>query len=155
MKQLETQQTQLRIDSFFRMELHEKQAIRSQRLRRAVTCMKRKEREGGDEDDDDDYEEEETISPSKSKKSSSSSPAQTPQKQERTMASGGGFLASSQTIVEPTFTPPKSSTKDFETKVEANNEKTKITPQKILKPGEAAAAVAQRTVMEVDKLRWL
>uniref|UniRef100_A0A7N6BYQ0 Excision repair cross-complementation group 5 n=1 Tax=Anabas testudineus TaxID=64144 RepID=A0A7N6BYQ0_ANATE len=45
-KQLNTQQTQLRIDSFFRMEQQEKQTIRSQRLRRAVTCLKRKEREG-------------------------------------------------------------------------------------------------------------
>uniref|UniRef100_A0A3B5KU53 Excision repair cross-complementation group 5 n=1 Tax=Xiphophorus couchianus TaxID=32473 RepID=A0A3B5KU53_9TELE len=47
-KQLNNQQTQLRIDSFFRLEQQEKQAIRSQRLRRAVTCMKRKEREGGE-----------------------------------------------------------------------------------------------------------
>ncbi|XP_051918412.1 DNA excision repair protein ERCC-5 homolog [Hippocampus zosterae] len=42
-KQLNTQQTQTRIDAFFRMEQQEKQAIRSQRLRRAITCMKRKE----------------------------------------------------------------------------------------------------------------
>ncbi|XP_014342998.1 DNA excision repair protein ERCC-5 [Latimeria chalumnae] len=46
MKQLNTQQTQLRIDSFFRLEQHERQAIKSQRLRRAVTCMQRKEKEG-------------------------------------------------------------------------------------------------------------
>ncbi|XP_057687187.1 DNA excision repair protein ERCC-5 homolog [Corythoichthys intestinalis] len=59
-KQLNTQQTQLRIDSFFRMEQQEKQAIRSQRLRRAVTCMKRKE--DGNEDMDSD---EETVTPSK------------------------------------------------------------------------------------------
>ncbi|GCB60131.1 hypothetical protein scyTo_0009118 [Scyliorhinus torazame] len=45
MKQLNTRQSQLRIDSFFRMEQHEKQAIKSQRLRRAVTCMLRKEQE--------------------------------------------------------------------------------------------------------------
>ncbi|XP_015706948.1 DNA repair protein complementing XP-G cells isoform X1 [Coturnix japonica] len=43
MKQLNLQQTQLRIDSFFRLEQHEKQAIKSQRLRRAVSCLKRKE----------------------------------------------------------------------------------------------------------------
>ncbi|XP_045062722.1 LOW QUALITY PROTEIN: DNA excision repair protein ERCC-5 [Coregonus clupeaformis] len=43
--QINTQQTQLRIDSFFRLEQQERQAIKSQRLRRAVTCMKRKERE--------------------------------------------------------------------------------------------------------------
>uniref|UniRef100_UPI001EAF37D5 DNA excision repair protein ERCC-5 homolog n=1 Tax=Oncorhynchus gorbuscha TaxID=8017 RepID=UPI001EAF37D5 len=46
-KQLNTQQTQLRIDSFFRLEQQERQAIKSQRLRRAVTCIKRKEREDG------------------------------------------------------------------------------------------------------------
>ncbi|NWI85756.1 ERCC5 protein, partial [Pitta sordida] len=45
MKQLNLQQTQLRIDSFFRLEQHEKLAIKSQRLRRAVTCLKRKEKE--------------------------------------------------------------------------------------------------------------
>ncbi|XP_056372372.1 DNA excision repair protein ERCC-5 [Oenanthe melanoleuca] len=49
MKQLNLQQTQLRIDSFFRLEQHEKQAIKSQRLRRAVTCLKRKEKETDDE----------------------------------------------------------------------------------------------------------
>ncbi|XP_010178401.1 PREDICTED: DNA repair protein complementing XP-G cells [Mesitornis unicolor] len=48
-KQLNLQQTQLRIDSFFRLEQHEKQAIKSQRLRRAVTCLKRKEKEEADE----------------------------------------------------------------------------------------------------------
>ncbi|XP_043927188.1 DNA excision repair protein ERCC-5-like [Protopterus annectens] len=46
MKRLNTHQTQLRIDSFFRVEQHEKQAIKSQRLRRAVICMRRKEKEG-------------------------------------------------------------------------------------------------------------
>ncbi|KAG8452080.1 hypothetical protein GDO86_004029 [Hymenochirus boettgeri] len=45
LKQLNTQQTQLRIDSFFRLEQHETIGLKSQRLRRAVTCMKRKERE--------------------------------------------------------------------------------------------------------------
>ncbi|NXG50975.1 ERCC5 protein, partial [Psilopogon haemacephalus] len=49
LKQLNMQQTQLRIDSFFRLAQHEKQAIKSQRLRRAVTCLKRKEKEEGDE----------------------------------------------------------------------------------------------------------
>ncbi|XP_065495874.1 DNA excision repair protein ERCC-5 [Caloenas nicobarica] len=48
-KQLNLQQTQLRIDSFFRLEQHERQAIKSQRLRRAVTCLKRKEKEEADE----------------------------------------------------------------------------------------------------------
>ncbi|XP_042312632.1 LOW QUALITY PROTEIN: DNA excision repair protein ERCC-5-like [Sceloporus undulatus] len=45
LKQLNAQQTQLRIDSFFRLAQQEKQAIKSQRVRRAVTCMKRKEKE--------------------------------------------------------------------------------------------------------------
>ncbi|XP_067842805.1 DNA excision repair protein ERCC-5 [Heptranchias perlo] len=49
MKQLNIHQSQLRIDSFFRMEQHEKQAIKSQRLRRAVTCMLRKEQEASTE----------------------------------------------------------------------------------------------------------
>ncbi|NXO60421.1 ERCC5 protein, partial [Aramus guarauna] len=49
MKQLNLQQTQLRIDSFFRLAQHEKLAIKSQRLRRAVTCLKRKEKEAADE----------------------------------------------------------------------------------------------------------
>ncbi|XP_070264719.1 DNA excision repair protein ERCC-5 isoform X2 [Myotis yumanensis] len=48
LKQLSAQQTQLRIDSFFRVAQQEKQdakGIKSQRLNRAVTCMLRKERE--------------------------------------------------------------------------------------------------------------
>ncbi|XP_074766791.1 DNA excision repair protein ERCC-5 isoform X1 [Athene noctua] len=49
MKQLNLQQTQLRIDSFFRLAQYEKQAIKSRRLRRAVTCLKRKEKEAADE----------------------------------------------------------------------------------------------------------
>ncbi|KAM9246777.1 DNA excision repair protein ERCC-5-like [Leptosomus discolor] len=48
-KQLNLHQTQLRIDSFFRLAQHEKLAIKSQRLRRAVTCLKRKEKEEADE----------------------------------------------------------------------------------------------------------
>ncbi|NWY04071.1 ERCC5 protein, partial [Nothoprocta ornata] len=48
LKQLNSQQTQLRIDSFFRLAQHDKQAIKSQRLRRAVTCLKRKEKEEED-----------------------------------------------------------------------------------------------------------
>uniref|UniRef100_A0A8C5LMA7 XPG-I domain-containing protein n=1 Tax=Leptobrachium leishanense TaxID=445787 RepID=A0A8C5LMA7_9ANUR len=50
LKQLNSQKAQLRIDSFFRVEQREAQAIKSQRLRRAVTCMKRKEKEGEAED---------------------------------------------------------------------------------------------------------
>uniref|UniRef100_A0A3P8ZE81 Excision repair cross-complementation group 5 n=1 Tax=Esox lucius TaxID=8010 RepID=A0A3P8ZE81_ESOLU len=70
-KQLNTQQSQLRIDSFFRVEQQERQAIRSQRLRRVVTCLKRKEREdGGGEGQEEDHEEQEEgiSSPSKAKK---------------------------------------------------------------------------------------
>ncbi|XP_058641844.1 DNA excision repair protein ERCC-5 isoform X2 [Onychostoma macrolepis] len=67
LKQLQTQQTQLRIDSFFRLEQQERQSIRSQRLRRAVTCLKRKERE----------EEEEEEEPSPSKQVRSGAPGAT------------------------------------------------------------------------------
>ncbi|XP_040192115.1 DNA repair protein complementing XP-G cells isoform X2 [Rana temporaria] len=45
LKQLNAQQTQRRIDSFFRVEQHEAHTLKSQRLRRAVTCMKRKEKD--------------------------------------------------------------------------------------------------------------
>ncbi|XP_045677767.1 DNA excision repair protein ERCC-5 isoform X1 [Phyllostomus hastatus] len=48
LKQMNAQQTQLRIDSFFRLAQQEKQdakGIKSQRLNRAVTCMLRKEKE--------------------------------------------------------------------------------------------------------------
>ncbi|KAM9765157.1 DNA excision repair protein ERCC-5 homolog isoform 1-T1 [Menidia menidia] len=86
-KQLNSQQTQLRIDSFFRMEQQEKQAIRSQRLRRAVTCLKRKEREGGEDEDS----EEETPSPSKSRREALKN-SEGRQSEERPLP-GGGFLA--------------------------------------------------------------
>ncbi|XP_073698810.1 DNA excision repair protein ERCC-5 homolog, partial [Garra rufa] len=68
LKQLQTQQTQLRIDSFFRLEQQERQSIRSQRLRRAVTCLKRKEREEEGEED------EEETSPLKKDRSGASQP---------------------------------------------------------------------------------
>lgn len=61
-------QTQLRIDSFFRLEQQERQAIHSQRLRRAVTCLKRKERDGADNEPD--SSEDETVSPVKKGKNS-------------------------------------------------------------------------------------
>ncbi|XP_073321381.1 DNA excision repair protein ERCC-5 homolog [Pagrus major] len=107
-KQLNTQQTQLRIDSFFRMEQQEKQAIRSQRLRRAVTCMKRKEREGGEEEEEDS--EEEIPSPSKSKrgKAASKSPKKggEGEREGERSAARGGFLGS-EVVVEPPLTPLK------------------------------------------------
>ncbi|NXR02425.1 ERCC5 protein, partial [Sagittarius serpentarius] len=49
MKQLNLQQTQLRIDSFFRLAQREKQAFKSERLLRAVMSMKRKGKEEADE----------------------------------------------------------------------------------------------------------
>ncbi|XP_068595201.1 DNA excision repair protein ERCC-5 [Brachionichthys hirsutus] len=96
-KQLNMQQTQLRIDSFFRMEQQEK-AIRSRRLRRAVTCMKRKERGGGEEGEDG---EEEIPAPSKSMrgKETRRSPKRLGEGTE-ILAAGGGFLGS-EVILEP------------------------------------------------------
>uniref|UniRef100_A0A3Q2UIB4 Excision repair cross-complementation group 5 n=1 Tax=Fundulus heteroclitus TaxID=8078 RepID=A0A3Q2UIB4_FUNHE len=85
-KQLNNQQTQLRIDSFFRLEQQEKQAIRSQRLRRAVTCMKRKEREGGEGGSS----EEERPSPSKSRKGNLKNTDG--RKDDEGPSTGGGFL---------------------------------------------------------------
>ncbi|KAJ4947262.1 hypothetical protein JOQ06_009299 [Pogonophryne albipinna] len=111
-KQLDTQQTQLRIDSFFRLEQQEKQAIRSQRLRRAVTCMKRKEREGGDEGEDS---EEDLPSPSPSKSKKGKAPSKSLKKVgggEREVGrsvSGGGFLGSEEVVESP---PPPPSLKD-------------------------------------------
>lgn len=97
-KQLNTQQTQLRIDSFFRMEQREKQAIRSQRLRRAVTCLKRKEREGGAEEEEDDSEDD-THSLSKSKKGSQDKGGE--EKDVRRSVAAGGFLGSEMTDESP------------------------------------------------------
>ncbi|XP_070968249.1 DNA excision repair protein ERCC-5 homolog [Oncorhynchus clarkii lewisi] len=89
-KQLNTQQTQLRIDSFFRLEQQERQAIKSQRLRRAVTCIKRKEREdGGREDGGREEEEEGTGSPSKAKRGKGSEPKQ---RKGEVVEGTGGFL---------------------------------------------------------------
>lgn len=45
LKQLNASQTQLRIDSFFQPEKPEAHGVKSQRVRRAVTCMKRKEKD--------------------------------------------------------------------------------------------------------------
>lgn len=88
------------------MEQQEKQAIRSQRLRRAVTCLKRKEKEGGEEDS-----EEETHSPVKPKrgKAGSKNPKKGggEEKEEEMSAAGGGFLGS-----EVIFESPLTSLKD-------------------------------------------
>ncbi|XP_037650003.1 DNA repair protein complementing XP-G cells [Sebastes umbrosus] len=133
-KQLNTQQTQLRIDSFFRMEQQEKQAIRSQRLRRAVTCMKRKERGGGGEEEEDS--EEEGPSPSKSKKgkATSKSPKKGGEREEERSVSGGGgggFMGS-KVIVEPPRTSLKdvSSSSQESLSVKAVPQSTKTLPQR-------------------------
>lgn len=79
-------QTQLRIDSFFRLEQQERQAIRSQRLRRAVTCLKRKERDGADNEAENS--EEEKVSPVKKGKNTKEKETDiTP-----TGMFGGGFI---------------------------------------------------------------
>ncbi|XP_075933807.1 DNA excision repair protein ERCC-5 isoform X2 [Anarhichas minor] len=133
-KQLSTQQTQLRIDSFFRMEQQEKQAIRSQRLRRAVTCLKRKERKGGEEEEDS---EEESPSPSKTKKGKAAS--KSPKKgggggkgegEEKTSVAGGGFLGS-EVIVESPLPSLKdvSSTSQESLSVKAVPQPTKAVPR--------------------------
>nr|XP_057944964.1 DNA excision repair protein ERCC-5 homolog [Doryrhamphus excisus] len=93
-KQLNLQQTQLRIDTFFRIEQQEKQAIRSQRLRRAITCMKRKEK--GEEDEES---EEEIVSPCKSKRGKTieqnkRNAAHGKLSEEEASVVGGGFLGS-------------------------------------------------------------
>uniref|UniRef100_A0A3Q2XQD5 XPG-I domain-containing protein n=1 Tax=Hippocampus comes TaxID=109280 RepID=A0A3Q2XQD5_HIPCM len=89
-KQLNTQQTQTRIDAFFRMEQQEKQAIRSQRLRRAITCMKRKEDVETDE---------EIASPTKSKKGKTIERGRKKDENRKVRerdgpVAGGGFLGS-------------------------------------------------------------
>ncbi|KAF7659457.1 hypothetical protein LDENG_00297360 [Lucifuga dentata] len=124
-KQLNSQQTQLRIDSFFRLEQQEKQAIRSQRLRRAVICLKRKEREGREEEDNDGTEEEEeTMSPPKSKKGKAAN--QTRKRgggEVERLAAGGGFLGS-QLIVES----PLASLKDVSQQSESLSVHNKTIP---------------------------
>ncbi|XP_030634852.1 DNA repair protein complementing XP-G cells homolog [Chanos chanos] len=95
LKQLNSHQTQLRIDSFFRLEQQERQAIRSQRLRRVVTCLKRKEREGGDEEEEDEEEETGQISPvKKSKTTGPKENKEGPAAPTFAGAYGGGFIGS-------------------------------------------------------------
>lgn len=78
------------------MEQREKQAIRSQRLRRAVTCLKRKEREGGAEEEEDDSEDD---THSLSKKGSQDKGGE--EKDVRRSVAGGGFLGSEMTDESP------------------------------------------------------
>nr|XP_020461538.1 DNA repair protein complementing XP-G cells [Monopterus albus]XP_020461548.1 DNA repair protein complementing XP-G cells [Monopterus albus]XP_020461554.1 DNA repair protein complementing XP-G cells [Monopterus albus] len=141
-KQLSTQQTQLRIDSFFRMEQQEKKMLRSQRLRRAVTCLKRKEREGGEEKEEDS--EVEMHSPSKSKKGKTAS--KKPKKggaekeEERSMV-GGGFLAS-EVIVECPVTlslkDASSTSQEFHS-VKADTQSTKTVPLRVTKSNSSSS----------------
>uniref|UniRef100_H3C7J3 Excision repair cross-complementation group 5 n=1 Tax=Tetraodon nigroviridis TaxID=99883 RepID=H3C7J3_TETNG len=95
MKQLSAQQTQMRIDSFFHMAQQEKSALRSQRLRRAVTCMKRKAREGGEEEEEEEEssEEDSKTKSKRGKTASKSSGSRRATGGERT-AAAGGFLGS-------------------------------------------------------------
>ncbi|KAM7015559.1 DNA excision repair protein ERCC-5 homolog [Tautogolabrus adspersus] len=163
-KQLQSQQTQLRIDSFFRMEQQEKQTIRSQRLRRAVTCMKRKEREGGEEDEDS---EEETLSPSKSKKGRTAS--ESPMKgagvergEERRPAAGGGFLGS-EVNVEPSVTSQKEVSCSIQESISVKaSQSSKTPPQRARRRsssssedsddgGDEVAMVTARSVFEVSR----
>uniref|UniRef100_A0A8B9HTK3 Excision repair cross-complementation group 5 n=1 Tax=Astyanax mexicanus TaxID=7994 RepID=A0A8B9HTK3_ASTMX len=94
LKQLNTQQTQLRIDSFFRLEQQEKQAIRSQRLRRAVTCLKRKEREGVEGEEGSDEDEDEEASPVKKGKKGKAREGAAEADVTPAVAFGGGFICS-------------------------------------------------------------
>ncbi|XP_077418989.1 DNA excision repair protein ERCC-5 homolog [Vanacampus margaritifer] len=104
-KQLNTQQTQMRIDTFFRMEQQEKLSIRSQRLRRAITCMKRKE--NGNEDAESD---EEIVSPTKSKKGKiieqDQKKAENRKVTERDGFMGGGGFLGSEGIGQSLITSP-------------------------------------------------
>ncbi|XP_036029065.1 DNA repair protein complementing XP-G cells isoform X2 [Onychomys torridus] len=94
LKQLNVQQTQLRIDSFFRLAQQEKQDvkhIKSQRLNRAVTCMLRKGREEANSELD---KEVEALDKTKGKTSKRSlmSPRKTSVPQRRRSSGSGGFL---------------------------------------------------------------
>ncbi|XP_042348588.1 DNA excision repair protein ERCC-5 [Plectropomus leopardus] len=125
-KQLNTQQTQLRIDSFFRMEQQDKQTIHSQRLRRAVTCMKRKEREGGEEEEEDS--EEEMPSPKKGK-AANKSPKKGGERTEERRVVGGGFLGS-EVIAEPPLTSLKDVSSRESPSVKAVPPSTQTVPQR-------------------------
>ena len=117
------------------MEQQEKQAIQSQRLRRAVTCMKRKEREGEDKEQDI---QEEMDSPPKSKKGKSAGQSQKKgekggEREEESSVAGGGFLGS-QVIAESPLTPLKgvsSSSQEFLSVKAAVPQSTKAVPQRV------------------------
>ncbi|XP_056268211.1 DNA excision repair protein ERCC-5 isoform X2 [Pseudoliparis swirei] len=138
-KQLNSQQTQFRIDSFFRLEQQEKQAIHSQRLLRAVTCLKRKERKGGDEEEEDGDEERPSPAKTKKGKAASKSPKKGGgggrggggEREEERSVAGGGFLGS-EVIVESPLPRLKevSSTSQESVSAKASPRSTKTVPQR-------------------------
>lgn len=77
------------------MEQQEKNAIRSQRLRRAVTCLKRKEKGGSEEDG-----EEERSPPVRGKVVKKEAGVKDGEV-EGPVAAGGGFLGSAPTVEPP------------------------------------------------------
>uniref|UniRef100_A0A8C2M798 DNA excision repair protein ERCC-5 n=1 Tax=Cricetulus griseus TaxID=10029 RepID=A0A8C2M798_CRIGR len=103
LKQLNVQQTQLRIDSFFKLAQQEKQDakhIKSQRLNRAVTCMLRKEREEAASELE---KETEALDEAKGKtqKRSLMSPRETSVPKRRRASGSGGFLGDSHLSESP------------------------------------------------------
>ncbi|KAJ8410493.1 hypothetical protein AAFF_G00193970 [Aldrovandia affinis] len=127
MKQLNTQQTQLRIDSFFRLEQQERQAIQSQRLRRAVTCLKRKEQ--GEEEE----EEEKVVesrSPAKAKKGKTEEAAET----RGPVVWAGGFLGSGDTSLSLRGEEEGRSVDREEKAAASCSPQPKISPQPKLSP---------------------
>ncbi|KAM4744893.1 DNA excision repair protein ERCC-5 homolog isoform 2-T2 [Anableps anableps] len=156
-KQLNTQQTQLRIDSFFRLEQQEKQSIRSQRLRRAVTCMKRKEREGGEGESS----EEELPSPSKSRKRNLKNTEG--QSEDVSPVTGGGFLVPESNAESPlTSLRDVCSTEQESFIATTAHHSTKKLPQKASRKsssssgedsdeGRAVAMVTARSVFEANR----
>lgn len=133
------------------MEQQEKQAIRSQRLRRAVTCMKRKDREGGEEEEGDG--EEEMHSPSRSKRGKAAS--KSPKKDGRSVS--GGFLGS-EMIVESSSLEDVSSTSPESLPVKTALPSMKTVPQGVKRSssssgedsdgGSEIAMVTARSVFE-------
>ena len=121
------------------MEQQEKQAIRSQRLRRAVTCLKRKER-GGEEQDS---EEETHYSPIKSKRAKGvgRDPKKGEgEKEEERSAAGGGFLGS-EVIVESPLTSLKdaNSTGQGSLSVKAAPHSTTTPPQRVTRSSSGSS----------------
>lgn len=125
------------------MEQQEKQAIRSQRLRRAVTCLKRKEREGEEEEEDI---EEEMASPSKPKKGKSVGQSKKKEekggeREEERPVAGGGFLG--ELIAESPLTPLKdvsSSSQEALSVKAAVPQATKAAPQRVRRSSSCSSS---------------